>query len=424
MESPDAQVEWYGNYVQDGCPNEMHIDLLTFGADGTVTGEGEDDIGTFSIDGNLSANGQVQFYKQYDDAHCVAYNGWVGSETITGKWALDDMQGDFTLKFDAEPWNGYFSMNGQKYPMKLKMFIGESGIFGMTKDSEGLYIIKGFYNRDTDVMVFCKAYLGKYNLRMEGNVFSDGKFYIVKGQWTLSTGETGDFELYREIPMDEMGNPAFYAPPPPPANFAPTFYGLPPQQIPPQYHQQPQFAPQFNPQFQQQYAQQYPGYPPQGAPPQGYPPQGYPPQGAPPPQGYPPQGYPPQGPPPGQMAEPFSESDFFDGDENDLQKVQFKLSQGRKISGKWIQTFLDVAQTPQVISGFCKTLTVNHIEDFQMDHLVTGIQECSLSECHKEIAITLYPLLTEDCGALAQAKLLDLFVFGNDKSEVQNALGI
>lgn len=137
------------------------------------------------------------------------------------------MSDAFELRCEVEDWAGSFSFQGQNAQFKLRIFVDESGVFGLGKDSDGTFIIKGRYDRNTHQMSFIKNYLGKFQLEFVGQIHNDGKYYFITGNWRNSQGQSGSFEIYKPMPgqSDRMYN--FYQAPPAPQNFQPVFFGLP-----------------------------------------------------------------------------------------------------------------------------------------------------------------------------------------------------
>jgi hypothetical protein len=80
---------WAGFYNYTGPEDRHRMDLhLTF-ADGRVTGEGNDDIGPFLIDGRFDAGSrECSWTKTYLGAHDVFYRGFGEGNGIWGTWEI------------------------------------------------------------------------------------------------------------------------------------------------------------------------------------------------------------------------------------------------------------------------------------------------------------------------------------------------
>ncbi len=90
---------WSGHYVERerAFPQRMTIEL----ADGLVRGDGVDDLGTFTLDGEYRVDGasaRLGWVKTYDGAHSVLYLGELRDEVITGSWSIGSARGTFRLE--------------------------------------------------------------------------------------------------------------------------------------------------------------------------------------------------------------------------------------------------------------------------------------------------------------------------------------
>jgi len=91
--------DWKGYYEQYGSKHEMTCSL-TFSQDGTISGQGSDDIGKYTISGKMEASNSFAFTKQYVGAHSVAYSGtvqWGDLPTLQGQWQLEGQSDGFML---------------------------------------------------------------------------------------------------------------------------------------------------------------------------------------------------------------------------------------------------------------------------------------------------------------------------------------
>ena len=55
---------------------------------GKITGEGEDVVGQFTINGDIQPSGELQFVKQYVGQHSVLYKGLRTYDIIRGNWSI------------------------------------------------------------------------------------------------------------------------------------------------------------------------------------------------------------------------------------------------------------------------------------------------------------------------------------------------
>ena len=81
--------EWAGHYVQDGNHQEMKLGSLKIKGD-CIVGRGEDNVGSFVLDGRIASNGTLEFQKQYAGKHTVHYKGQLNYMELTGTWAIPE----------------------------------------------------------------------------------------------------------------------------------------------------------------------------------------------------------------------------------------------------------------------------------------------------------------------------------------------
>lgn len=103
---------WAGHYEQfgDEYPQRMTLEF----ADGLVRGDGVDDLGTFTLEGEYRAHlGEVRlgWIKTYDGAHSVLYLGSLHGGTILGDWRV---QGGFTGGFALRLADTFESLSTRK----------------------------------------------------------------------------------------------------------------------------------------------------------------------------------------------------------------------------------------------------------------------------------------------------------------------
>jgi hypothetical protein len=82
-------AKWNGWWEQLGLGRQkMHNLELEVDPMGTVTGEGEDCIGPFTLQGRFRLDGSVSLVKQYLGRHRVYYEGNNSGEGIFGTWHI------------------------------------------------------------------------------------------------------------------------------------------------------------------------------------------------------------------------------------------------------------------------------------------------------------------------------------------------
>ncbi|MEZ4411270.1 MAG: hypothetical protein R3A52_33030 [Polyangiales bacterium] len=90
---------WDGHFEQLGrrFPQKMTLEF----ADGLVRGDGVDDLGSFTVEGEYRADEggvRVGWIKTYEGAHSVLYLGTVEGRAVRGRWSIDATSGAFALQ--------------------------------------------------------------------------------------------------------------------------------------------------------------------------------------------------------------------------------------------------------------------------------------------------------------------------------------
>jgi hypothetical protein len=92
---------WNGYYKQKDTQYPFTIQLFLGNYDGSVKGEGTDDIGNFLINGSWNkGDGSIHFAKQYLGAHTVMYDGSLSPDgrQMDGKYIVQGASGDFHME--------------------------------------------------------------------------------------------------------------------------------------------------------------------------------------------------------------------------------------------------------------------------------------------------------------------------------------
>lgn len=74
-----------------------------------ITGRGTDEVGDYTISGELKPDNTATFVKQYTGKHCVNYEGTYDTIKICGKWNIPSLnQSDtFEISKDYAWWKGW-----------------------------------------------------------------------------------------------------------------------------------------------------------------------------------------------------------------------------------------------------------------------------------------------------------------------------
>merc|ERR1711879_40756 len=102
METPNYRVEWNGRYEQFGSWHTMKFSDMKYNKSGRLWGAGKDDVGEFTINGEIKPDLQITFDKQYIGQHMVQYKGNMTKDNkITGTWGIPGqkhLNGNFEMK--------------------------------------------------------------------------------------------------------------------------------------------------------------------------------------------------------------------------------------------------------------------------------------------------------------------------------------
>jgi len=80
---------WVGYFLQRLIPGRHRMDLRLSFRGGSMTGEGRDWVGSFSINGRYSVeDGQCVWTKHYFGKHDVFYRGYNEGKGIWGAWEI------------------------------------------------------------------------------------------------------------------------------------------------------------------------------------------------------------------------------------------------------------------------------------------------------------------------------------------------
>lgn len=187
------KVEWKGFYNMTGQKNEMIIKHLMITDQGGLTGFGQDQVGSFSIEGEVKKDGSVEFKKEYHGQHSIEYKGELKEGTIKGKWNLNGMEDEFEIKInEIEKWTGHYEQFGTKNDMTLNLHIDYSGVFGAGNDANGGFVLRGKVQGNQ--VSFIKQYLGAHTALYHGIIACEGDNMFIRGYWDIN-GAHDKFEL-------------------------------------------------------------------------------------------------------------------------------------------------------------------------------------------------------------------------------------
>lgn len=386
------EIEWEGWYDQNGQRQPMKFNHMQIGLNGAMQGNGSDNVGQFQIFGQVSRHGSVNFTKQYIGKHAVAYQGVICDSKITGNWRIGNYHGQFEIKYHLEEWKGNYMYNGRRFNFELDLDVDTAGVFGIDKDQEGVFVVRGQYSNQSYLMKFTRQYIGGNTQYFQGKMTNNGRHWVVKGQWQFAGGNGGQFELYREAPpeqqfQNQQQQQQFMAQQPP-------VRWMPPpvviQAPPPMIIMQPGIIPTQMPMQQMQMQNQ--GMMQQG-------------------------GHQQQ-----QLTGFIEDFDILDGEKEDVDKVIDKLKRGKKIEGDKLVDFIERISFPEDCFRFVKFVP-EYLEEFEDEHLEKCVAECEHHECKVYIVEQLYPKLEKKPGAIMKSKIANRMYSNEDKEKAKQIMG-
>ena len=373
-------IEWDGWYDKNGMRVPFKVNNMAVGLNGQVMGNGIDPMygGQFRIMGQVTPHGAITFQKQFQNGVMLQFQGIISDNKITGQWRYQMFAGPFKLKMDLEQWKGSYTMgNNQQmgggygmqmggygarprtYSIEYNLHVDTNGVFGLDKDSEGVFVIRGQYSNDTFVMQFTKQYLGGNTIYYKGNMTNDGKFWVVSGQWQFAGGAGGTFKICKEAPPDQQyqkQNPVYVQPPP---------IIVQQQQVVVVQQTAPGYIPQQAP-------QQVIGQP--GAPVQ-------------------------------QVSGNIEDFEILDGATEDVNNVIDLLKKGKTFEGEKLPDFIERIELAEDLERFLKFVP-EYVIELKIDHLKKCLEECEHRECRLMVLRELYPKLDKKPGAIAKSEML------------------
>lgn len=196
----DLGITWKGWYEQHGSKHNMSFKDFQIDDEGIIAGEGNDEVGDFSIKGEIQDDGALKFTKTYIGKHSIVYTGQFDDDFIKGKWVIDkpnfNANGNFELEQIAPTWKGTYNYKGDDIPFELKLKVFGIKIAGIGEDNVGNFTITGTLQGNS--MKFTKQYLGQHFVNYEGSVTRSGQAVAVNGQWSIPGNSSGSFTLHTD----------------------------------------------------------------------------------------------------------------------------------------------------------------------------------------------------------------------------------
>ena len=214
MTQAKHEIEWEGFYEQFNQQHPVKFQNMTITADGSIQGQGSDDVGGFNISGKISEDGSVKFEKAYHGKHAVNYAGTLNSGKIIGEWSVQGSKGGFEVHMKTKQWKGENiisapaggqSPGGAKpTPVVISLDFDPHGIkiCGIGSDEKGNFNIRGVcpeeFNRS--VISLEKIYFDKKHEKhfMSGVLTKENGQELILGNWIIPGKESGSFRLVKQ----------------------------------------------------------------------------------------------------------------------------------------------------------------------------------------------------------------------------------
>lgn len=153
-----------------------------------------DDGGSFIITGSHTET-HTKFTKEYIGKHKIEYEGSFSDsfKTLTGKWHIGEIEGEFSLKLVDRVYKFMGFMNHLGVEQKVKGLFAvneDEEIEGLGVDEGGVYSWEGRIEEGNKVRA-TKIYQGKESsINYEGDI----EGLIIKGRYNMED-EIGEFEF-------------------------------------------------------------------------------------------------------------------------------------------------------------------------------------------------------------------------------------
>lgn len=114
---------WTGFFTYNHSPEKTRTDLILEFTNGRITGEGNDWVGPFVIDGNYDVQtNECYWLKLYVGQHSVFYRGFREGKGIWGTWEIsNNWRGGFHIWPVTEE-NNELEANVEEEPMPANAF--------------------------------------------------------------------------------------------------------------------------------------------------------------------------------------------------------------------------------------------------------------------------------------------------------------
>lgn len=197
-----SSIEWKGFYQEGMQRVPFMIQNMFIKSDGNFEGSGFNSSGPYTITGRIRSDGNFNFrlISQSGGPDKVFSGVFLPGGTLQGTFtSLGYSPVHFELRTKMENWNGTFIQDGRRNELIMNMNVSKR-IFGIGKDSTGVFLVNGFVDTTTYAVQFAKSYPGQYKVTYQGKMVNNGVFWVINGSWSIGSQQTGEFEIYKEAP--------------------------------------------------------------------------------------------------------------------------------------------------------------------------------------------------------------------------------
>lgn len=178
------KVQWEGWVETPKRTHKLVLPDLKVYLDGRLSGEGQDNVGEYSIEGFAGDPSRppnhIIFQKIYDEERIIIFDGFIIDSSIRGKWRVvgTKQDGNFCLYLVSKEWN--LQIEGRDM---LEIFFVNASAHGMVSigsDSFGIYLMLGVFDSFKTDMQICKQYVSSKSI-----AFFTGKYSSFNNRMTI-----------------------------------------------------------------------------------------------------------------------------------------------------------------------------------------------------------------------------------------------
>ena len=214
-------IRWSGFEKHDDEEDKFMIvwNKMQISFDRVISGNDEDEWGQFSVTGEIATDSTLKISKVYAETFKIVYTGvmegcvFKGTLEVMNDLSEEDSmdlpkngtKGTWEISPDRSDWIGKVHNDHGESPFTIAFHVEEDGIFGIGKDAQGNYIIRGDYTRTNRAIRFAKVYVkDDSSIQYTASADEIGNEFLTKGVWQSHGDDEnneidfGEFELMGE----------------------------------------------------------------------------------------------------------------------------------------------------------------------------------------------------------------------------------